>query len=92
MSDTGYKYQSERPRIFTDEGQRDFLKIRDEAHRLLKVAGAFRALEVLHVASGDTFFMAACLDRLVELGEIVELPRQCWGQYRVFSSPQVHNA
>jgi hypothetical protein len=35
--------------------------------------------------------MFACIDRLVELKEIVELPRDCWGQFKVYTTPQVHN-
>lgn len=87
-----YDYAVERQKIFTDEGQRTFLKIRDRSQHLLKEAGAFRLSEVLHGVSGDSWEHIACLDRLVELGEIIELPRDgCWGQYRVFTSPQTHN-
>ena len=87
-----YNYQTERARLFTEEGQRDFLKVRDEAKRLLKIAGAFRQMEVLDVISGDSWFQIACVDRLVELGEIVEIPRACRSQYKVYSSPETHNA
>lgn len=88
-----YIYQAERPKLFTEEGQRDFLKVRDAAKELLEIAGAFRQTEVIqrsHIC-GDSFFQIACVDRLVELGEIVELPRNCWGQYKVYASPKVHN-
>jgi hypothetical protein len=88
-----YDYQTERPKLFTESGQRDFLKVRDAAKELLEIAGAFRQCEVLSRAKigGDSWFMTACVDRLVELGEIVEIPRNCWGQYKVYASPQVHN-
>lgn len=88
-----YDYQAERPKLFTEEGQRDFLKVRDAAKALLKEAGAFRQIEVLSKSgiSGDSWFMIACVDRLVELGEIVEIPRESWTQYKIYSTPQVHN-
>jgi hypothetical protein len=88
-----YCYSNERPKIFTEQGQIDFLKIRDTAKALLEKSGAFRQRELIHEAgvSGDSWFMLACVDRLVEIGEIVEITRQCWGQYKVYSTPQVHN-
>ncbi len=88
-----YQYQQERPKLFTEEGQRDFLKVRDAAKELLEVAGAFRQSEVLQKAGicGDSWFQIACVDRLVELGEIVEVPRDCWTQYKVYATKEVHN-
>lgn len=86
-----YIYAEERPKLFTEEGQITFLKVRDAAQKLLASAGAFRQTEVLRSIGGDTWFQIACVDRLVELKEIVEIPRDCWSQYRVFSSPEVHN-
>ncbi len=88
-----YTYAEERPKLFTEQGQIDFLKVRDAAKELLAVAGAFRHDAVLHKAgiTGDSWFMIACVDRLVELKEIVEIPRDCWTQYKVYASPEVHN-
>lgn len=88
-----YSYQIERPWLFTEEGQMDFLKVRDAAHRLLGIAGAFRYMELLKESgvTGDSWHMIACVDRLVELGEIVEFNRECWGQFRVFTSSKVHD-
>ena len=37
-----YDYQAERPEIFTEAGQRDFLKVRDNVQRLLDIAGAVK--------------------------------------------------
>lgn len=78
-----YDYQTEREKIFTDDGQRRFLRIRDKANELLELAGCFRMDRVL--ASGDTWENMACVDRLVELGEIVEVPQKTLGQYRIFT-------
>jgi hypothetical protein len=35
--------------------------------------------------SGCSWQMQACIDRMIELGELTEVsPPGCWGQYRVF--------
>lgn len=88
-----YNYQTERPKLFTEEGQIMFMKIRDKAHKLLKEAGAFSAGHVTGAGgSGDSWTMIACIDRLVELGEIIELTDDSWwGQYKVYASPKKHN-
>jgi hypothetical protein len=86
-----YDYQTERPKLFTEEGQIMFLKVRDNAKRLLLEAGAFRSMEVLRVVTGDSWTQMACIDRLVELKEIVEIQRSCWAQYKVYSTPEVNN-
>lgn len=88
---SGYDYQRQRAGLFTEAGQGKFLQVRDKVKSLLQLAGAFRLEEALADVSGDSWESMACLDRLVELGEIVELERDCWGQYRVFTTPQVHN-
>lgn len=81
-----YSYLVEKNSLFTDDGQRMFLKIRDRANQLLTQAGAFRMMEVFRGAgSGDSFTMLACVDRMVELGEIKELTGHgCCGQHRTF--------
>lgn len=82
-----YVYSDLRPRIFTDEGQRMFLAIRDKTKGLLKLAGAARCQEMIAGNSGSTWDMLACVDRMVELGEIREI-RITGGdtpaQFRVF--------
>lgn len=49
-----YNYQKEKEKIFTEQGQEMFIKIRDKAKALLTVAGSFRMDAVMSVASGDT--------------------------------------
>ena len=70
-----YEYSTERAKLFTEEGQVMFLKIRDNVQRLLKEAGAVRAQEALGNVCGDGWTMLACLDRLVELREIRRVER-----------------
>lgn len=78
-----YNYIEEKPKIFTEKGQVDFLKTRDKVKGLLKIAGAFNITHV--TVSGDGWLAMAYVDRLVELGEIKELTSQdVRGQDRVF--------
>jgi len=81
-----YNYQTERPYVFTEEGQKTFLKIRDKANELLKSAGAFNMHSVIRECTGLNWSHMACVDRLVELEEIREIDRgqNCPGQYRIF--------
>lgn len=81
-----YDYKTELPEVLTDQGQRLFLRIRDKAHGFLDSAGAFRMNEILRVAGGgSSWTMLACVDRMVELGEIREIPQiNVAGQDRVF--------
>ena len=80
-----YSYAIERERLFTEDGQVLFLKIRDNAQKLLKTAGAFKARNAWQDCSGDSWQFIAALDRLVELGEIIEVSQPgCWAQHRVF--------
>lgn len=65
-----YDYQKERSGIFTDEGQRLFLRIRDRIYSLVQTSGACTIERVLTSISGDTFQALACIDRLEEIGEI----------------------
>lgn len=81
-----YVYEKQRQNLFTDEGQRMFLRVRDWVGLRLNDAGAFRMQEAMSAAGGgDSWDMLACVDRLVELGEIREVTRgACAGQHRVF--------
>jgi len=82
-----YVYETEKPWLFTDEGQRCLMKARDRAGEILQIAGAFRAFAALKdVPYGDTWKALAILDRLVELGIIREVTNDCCGQDRIFVS------
>lgn len=78
-----YQYETEKPKLFTEEGQVGFLKTRDKVNELLKVAGAVRLQEAM--STGDSWEQLARFDRLVELGEIREITDDdVAGQHRVF--------
>lgn len=82
-----YSYKTERPKLFTEEGRVMFMKVRDNVKELIKTAGAVRAQEAWRGVSGSSWLMLACLDRLVELREIREIPyAECPGQHRIFVS------
>jgi hypothetical protein len=81
-----YDYQTEREKLFTDDGQRMFLKVRDTANRLLASAGAVRMDKLVAEMTGDSWTMLACADRMLELSEMVEVsPPDSAGQYRIFT-------
>jgi hypothetical protein len=81
-----YDYATEKPKIFTEDGQVMFLKIRDQVHEKLKIAGAIQMQHTSEGCTGNTWTMMACVDRLVELGEIAEvkMPGYTAGQHRIF--------
>lgn len=82
-----YNYQNEKTKIFTEEGQIVFLKIRDKTQHLLKQSGAIMMSNIINGISGDSWLHLACVDRLVELGEIKEITNgDVAGQHRVFIS------
>lgn len=81
-----YKYYEERAKLFTEEGQRSFLKVRDKAFELLKVSGAFEAGKVIGEA-GDWWVGLACLDRMVEIGDLRKLNEDRWAQFWIFTLP-----
>ena len=80
----GYQYYVEKETLFTDEGQRMFTQIRDNVKGLLEKAGAVRMQNATAHFSGSSWQMLACVDRMVELGELLELPTNGYGQDRVF--------
>ncbi len=81
-----YKYEDHKEKIFTEDGQEKFLKIRDKVQALITVAGCCIMARSIQGSSGNSWFAMACVDRLVELGEIHEITKQgdVAGQYRVF--------
>ena len=82
-----YKYEIEKPAIFTEGGQVLFLAIRDNVFSLLKKSGAVKMGSAINVKiCSESFTQMACVDRLVELGEIREITKgnDLHGQDRVF--------
>ncbi len=87
-----YSYETQRANLFTEKGQRLFLAVRNKTKSLLKQAGAFRMQEAISTALTDSglgacdgWDLIACVDRLVELGEIKEVPTSGPGQYKIYT-------
>ena len=83
-----YDYATQRKTVFSEGGQKMFLAIRDKAKELLAASGAATSQKLM-CTSGDTWHMLACVDRLVELGELLEVPNphSRAGQHRIFIAP-----
>ena len=80
-----YSYETERPYVLTDEGSRKVMTVRNVADQALKIAGAVRADILMNAASaGDSWKSMAYVDRLVEIGELREIPTDGAWQHRIF--------
>ena len=69
-----YSYATMKEKTLTDEGVNALFAIRDRAHKLIDFAGACRyevMLKGIHIS--DNWLALACVDRLVEMGEIKEV-------------------
>ena len=79
-----YNYNDQRSFVFTEKGQKTFLKIRDNAFKLITKAGCAK-MGNLTRGTGEIWNRLACVDRLVELGELREINYgECSGQDRIF--------
>lgn len=68
-----YSYETEKPWIFSDEGQRAVIKARDKALELFRLAGAAQGEHITKDAgpgAWSNWQQMAVLDRLIELGTI----------------------
>lgn len=74
-----YDYSKQRAELFTDEGQRLFVKVRDQVRALLDHAGATTVGRATRLPDGigaaDSWDLLACVHRMEELGEIVIIER-----------------
>jgi hypothetical protein len=62
-----------------------FLAVRDRVNELLSNAGAARMGSIIDGLTGDSWFKVACVERLVDLGEIKEVSTNGAGQHRIFT-------
>lgn len=76
-----YNYQTEKPKIFLEANQKDFLKIRD----WVKKQHYFEMGDAIDVVYSDSWLVMVYVDRLKELGEIQEVTKEyTCGQERLF--------
>jgi hypothetical protein len=82
-----YRYEDYKERVFTESLQVMFLKIRDNATELIAKSGAASMERLIAGCAGTNWDMLACVDRLVELGELLEVPNphSSAGQHRIFT-------
>lgn len=85
----GYRYEDQKANLFTEHGADILLSVRDEAKRLIQVAGACTAAKAMSAATGDSWTMLAALDYMVERGELLRVTAkdETWGQNQVFTAP-----
>lgn len=81
-----YNYKDIKPKLFTEEGVKNILKVRDHVRNCLKMSGAVSMERAMSATSGDSWTMMAYVDYLVELGEITEVKQSgdVAGQWRIF--------
>lgn len=79
-----YKYEEMRPYIFTEEGVEMLQRIRENVNLMINLAGSVRLQEAIHGTIGDSWLMLACIDYMVEKGEIVPVGESVVTQHRVF--------
>jgi hypothetical protein len=81
-----YKYEEEKKNLFTEGGMEMFIKIRDNVQQCLKKSGAVTAEKAMSTVTGSSWTMLACLDKMVEMGELREITRlgEVAGQHRIF--------
>ena len=67
--------------------QKQLLAVREIARNLIDKAGCVRMDKLIYIPghNGDTWLSMARVDRLVEVGELVEIPQVgCMAQHRIF--------
>ncbi len=82
-----YNYEAEKEYVFTDRGSRDLIQLRDRARALCEKAGCVRAGVLMAGVSGDSFKAMALIDRIVEIGDLIEVHqtnKTVW-QNRIFT-------
>jgi hypothetical protein len=78
-----YNYQERRSKIFLEENQSDFLETRDQVHRLFETCKYIDMDQAIAGLYGSNWDRMAYVDRLVELGEIIEV-QGVRGSLRIF--------
>lgn len=86
-----YNYTQEKPKLFTEDGQVMFLKIRDNVNSIIEKSGAIMMENAMRGASGSSWTQLACVDRMVELGELYEVTKgmSVAGQHRIFTKNKI---
>lgn len=78
-----YKYENHRDRIFTEEGQIEFLRVRDRVNELLNTCKYIDLDQAISGVGGSSWDNIAMVDRMVEIGELIEIKPDT-GKPRIF--------
>jgi hypothetical protein len=70
-----YRYEDMKNALRSDDGLDMYVKIRDHVRKLLAEAGACTMWAAIRGVTGDSRMMLACVDRMVEVGELTEIVR-----------------
>lgn len=75
-----YCYETEKPWLLTDEGQRVFIRSRDKILAAIKTTGAINGAKAVAIIedAGDSWKMVAIIDRMAELGDIHKVTPESW--------------
>jgi len=80
-----YDYETQKPKLLTPEGQKMLFAIRAKAASLIEQSGAVILDKAVSGIGVDSWDRLACMDYLVELGELREVPqREVMAQHRIF--------
>lgn len=85
-----YNYETEKPKLITEQGQKILLDSWERIKKILHSAGAITMEKAMNCVQGvgDSWEMMAYIDRLKELGYLDEIPisHHVPGQLRTFWS------
>lgn len=82
----GYNYETMKPKVFTESGQRILLSIfkNIERYRLFGNKNRMNVNKMIKSVCGDTWTMLACINYLEELGEIKLVKKGDMAQFNVY--------
>ena len=81
-----YNYETEKSKIFTEDGMKKFVVARDKILNAIHKTGAITMGHAISMCgAGDSWCHMAMVDHMVILGDIREINYgPCAGQHRVF--------
>jgi len=95
-----YDYQREKGYTLTDEGSKEVIKLKNYIDNIIDKSGVMTAEACMEGCNcGTNWQQLACIDRLVEIGELFEVNlgyEELMGQARIFAKwrkggfPQIH--
>ena len=80
-----YNYQIEKLNLQTEYGRMVFQKVRDNVKWLISQSGAVMMKDAIKETGGDSWRSYACIDKLIEIGEIAEIEQgKIINEHRIF--------